>query len=105
MGSGAPTLDPTTGLPVGGFQTGVSMNSPMGQTANQIGIDAAGGKLNQPSPWRTGLKKAGQIANAWDQAGGQMGSGQQQQAQPVNFNVAPMPFIPPPQMGPGFYGG
>jgi hypothetical protein len=80
----------------------------MAQTANQIGVQAAGGPLTQTPLWKKGLQKAGQIANAWTQAGAGMGAGQgqQQPMQPVNFSVAPVPFIPPPpQMGPGFYGG
>lgn len=61
---------------------------------------------NGPGAFRTGLKKAGQIANAWDAAGGQPGQGQQQQAQPVSFNVGAAPYVPPQQlMGNAFYGG
>jgi len=99
MGAGAAT---------GGGAAGMNMAPPpptdiSGVLNGRAGMAPTLAPQAPPSAWRTGLKKAGQFANAWDAAAPQQQP--QQQAQPVNFNMAPMPYIPPPQMGPGFYGG
>jgi hypothetical protein len=82
------------------------MQMPAGAIQSQMGMNPFA-TPDQPSSFRKGLAKAGQVATAWDQAAAKQP--QQQPAQPVNFNQPAQPFIPPPQspygMSNSFYGG
>lgn len=87
------------------------MNIPMSAIQPQAGITPPQAPSG-PGAFRTALRKAGQVIDAWNQQGqtqrGQQTSGPQY---PVNFNMPSQPYIPPPQagnpnfLGNAFYGG